>query len=143
MDIKKDCTKYIFRAITTTRNISILRICDKHLSYTRERENIIEGLRNIGIKHKRIGVHSLRSGGATAATNVGVENSIFKKHGRFKSEKIKGSYIHKNLPNKLTVTKSVGLQFSRAYSNVHIETTPLLTICVVLSGPFLAVYCVR
>ena len=63
-NIKKDCTKYIFRAIATTRNISFLRYCDKKLSYTRVRENILHGLLIIGVKHKRFGMHSLRSGGA-------------------------------------------------------------------------------
>ena len=81
-NIIKYCTKYIFRAITTI-NISILRNCDKHLSYTRVWENILEGLPNIGIKHKQYGVHSLRSGGATAAANLEVKARFFKKHGRW------------------------------------------------------------
>ena len=49
------------------------------------RENILEGLCNIGIKHnKEFGVHSLRSGGATVAADL----------------EVKDKYIHKNLPNK-------------------------------------------
>ena len=78
-NIKKDCTKYIFRATATTRNISFLRNCDKKLIYTRVRENISHRLLNIGVKHKRFGVHSLRSGGATAVTNLRVKDRLFKK----------------------------------------------------------------
>lgn len=62
-DMKKDCTKYIFRAATTTRNINILRNCERLL--------------NIGVKHKRLGVHSLCSGGATAAANLQVKDKLF------------------------------------------------------------------
>ena len=57
------------------------------------RENILEGLCNIGIKHnKEFGVHSLRSGGATVAANL----------------EVKDKFIHENLSNKLIVTKSLG-----------------------------------
>ena len=73
-NIKKDCTKYIFRAIETTRNISFLRNCDKNIIYTRVREKILQGLLNMGIKHKRFGLYSLRSAGATAAVNSGVKD---------------------------------------------------------------------
>ena len=92
-------------------DISIIRICDNHLSYIRARENILEGLLIIGVKHKQFDVHSLRLGGATAAANLGAKDGFFK---RWKSDKVKYGYTHKNLPNKLIVTKSLGLQFSRA-----------------------------
>ena len=99
------CTKRIVRAITTTRNISFLRNCDKKLSYTSVRENILDGLPNVEFKHKRFGMHSLRSG----ATNLGVKDRLFRKHGRWKLEKVKDGYTHEILPNKLIVTKSLGL----------------------------------
>ena len=54
--IKNDCTKYFFKAITTTRNKGIFCNCDKNVSYTRVRENILEGLLYMGVKHKRFGV---------------------------------------------------------------------------------------
>ena len=34
----------------------------------------------------KIAVHSLRSGGATAAANAGVKDRMFKRHGRWVSE---------------------------------------------------------
>ena len=57
----------------------------------------------------QFGVYSLHSGEATAAANIGVDDRHFKKHGRWKSEKVKDKYIHEKLPNKLIVTKSLGL----------------------------------
>ena len=54
-------------------------------------------------------MHSLRAGGATAAANLGVNDRLFKKHGRWKSEKVKNGYIHENIEAKLIVTKDLGL----------------------------------
>ena len=42
----------------------------------------MEGLKNIGAETKLFGSHSLRAGGATAAANLGVNDRLFKKHGR-------------------------------------------------------------
>ena len=41
------------------------------LSYTRMRELVLEKLAEIGEDPKKFGLHSLRSGGATAAANAG------------------------------------------------------------------------
>ena len=44
-NIKGNCQKCIFRGIITTKSHSKLRNCDKHVSYTCVRENVIEGLK--------------------------------------------------------------------------------------------------
>ena len=103
------CQKYIFRGIITTKSHSKLRSCDKHISYTCIRQNVIEGLKNTGAETKLFGLHSLRVGGATAAANLGVNDRLFKKHGRWKSEKVKDGYIHESIEAKLIVTKNLGL----------------------------------
>ena len=41
-NIRDNCQKYIFRGIITTKSHSKLRRCDKHISYTFVRENVIE-----------------------------------------------------------------------------------------------------
>ena len=58
---------------------------------------------------KKFGLHSLRSGGATAAANLGVNDRLFRKHGRWKSERVKKGYVHENIPFHLQVTKNLGL----------------------------------
>ena len=58
-------------------SLSKLRSCDKHISYTCVRENVIEGLKNIGVDTKLFGLHSLRAAGATAAANLGVNDRPF------------------------------------------------------------------
>ena len=55
----------------------LLRTCDKHISCTCVRKNVIEGLKNIGVETKLFGLHSLRVGGATAAANLGDSHRFF------------------------------------------------------------------
>ena len=55
----------------------------------------------------KIAVHSLRSGGATAAANAGVKDRMFKRHGRWVSENAKDGYG--NLDSMLSVSKSLGI----------------------------------
>ena len=78
-NIRDNCQKYIFRSIITTKSHSKLRSCDKHISYTCVRENVIEGLKNIGTETKLFGFHSLRAGGVTAAVNLEVNDRFFEK----------------------------------------------------------------
>jgi hypothetical protein len=39
----------------------------------------------------------LRSGGATAAAAAGIDDRLFKKHGRWKSDKAKDGYVKENI----------------------------------------------
>ena len=54
----------------------------KDLSYSRLRELVLEAFKDIVPDISAIGTRSLRSGGATAATNAGVPDQLFKHHGR-------------------------------------------------------------
>ena len=58
----------------------------KGLSYSRLRELVLEAFKDIVPVISAIGTHSLRSGGATAATNAGVPDRLFKRHDRWASE---------------------------------------------------------
>ncbi len=57
----------------------------------------------------KYGVHSLRSGGATAAANAGISDRHFKRHGRWKSETAKDGYVKDSLDSRLQVSKSIGI----------------------------------
>lgn len=81
---------------------------DKKLTYTRTRECIVSRLRSV-MGNSNIGLHSLRSGGATAAANSGVNDRCWKRHGRWKSDKAKDGYVKDSLDNLLSVSKSMGL----------------------------------
>ena len=108
-NIRDNCQKYIFRGIVTTKSHSKPRICDKHINYTCVIENVIEGLKIIGAKTKSFSLHSLRAGGATAAANLGVNDRLFKKHGKWKSEKVKEDAFMKVYISSRLVQKFKGL----------------------------------
>ena len=80
--IDNQCDKYIFRGIENTKNGQNLRNIDKPLRYTTARGHFLDLLANIGLDPKKFGLHSLRSGGALAAANHGVNDRLFKKYGR-------------------------------------------------------------
>ena len=47
--------------------------------------------------------------GASATANLGVNDRLFKKHGRRKSDKVKDSYVHEDVESKLSVSRNLGL----------------------------------
>ena len=76
--IDKQC-KYIFRGIENTKNGQELREIDKPLSYTTVRGHVLDLLANISVDPKKFGLYSLRSGGDSAAANLGVNKKLFKR----------------------------------------------------------------
>ena len=107
LDLEVDKDAYIFRAVSTTKNGSKLRSINKPLSYTRTREQILQAIKQIGLDEKLYGTHSLRAGGATFTANAGIPDRLFKKHGRWMSDKSKDIYVQENLDTLLSVTKSM------------------------------------
>ena len=109
--IDEESDEYIFRAITDfpKQGFQKLKKLNKPLSYTRAREIILEALKDVGEDPKKYGTHSLRSGGASSAANAGIPDRMFKRHGRWKSEKAKDGYIKDNLTSLLSVSRSLGI----------------------------------
>ena len=56
---------------------------------------------------RKNGPHSLRSGEASLAAYSGVSDRLFKRHGRWKSDKAKDGYIEDSLESLLSVTKNL------------------------------------
>ena len=101
---------YIFRYLTYCSRSKTYKLRgDRPLSYTRTREIILDALANLGLDKSKYGLHSLRSGGASTAANVGVSDRLFKKHGRWVSENAKDGYVHESLDEKLSVTQNLGI----------------------------------
>ena len=107
--IDNQCDEYIFRGIENTKTVQKPRKIDKPLRYTTIRGHVLDFLANIGLDSKNFGLHSLRSSGALATANLGVNDRLFKKHGRWKSDKVKDSYIHEDIESKLSVSRNLGL----------------------------------
>ena len=98
----------LFRGIVSTKSGERLRK-DGGLSYTRLRELLLEKVAQLGFDPALFGMHSLRAGGATAAANAGVEDRLFKRHGRWKSESAKDGYVKDSLERRLKVSKGLGI----------------------------------
>ena len=98
----------LFRGITNTRGGGKLRKSGG-LSYSRMREVVLEMLSAVGLDKRRFGLHSLRSGGASAAANAGVPDRMFKRHGRWRSENAKDGYVQDALDERLKVSRNLGL----------------------------------
>lgn len=106
--ITGDPEKYLFRGLVNTKNGTRLRPSGS-LSYTRVRELVLEKLSLMGLDKSKFGLHSLRSGGASAAANAGVPDRWFKRHGRWKSENAKDGYVKDKLESRLEVSRNLGL----------------------------------
>ena len=107
-NIQGHSDKLLFRGLTSTKQGYCL--CPSgDLSYTRVRELGLEKLQELGLDPKQFGLHSLRSGGASAAANTGIPDRWFKRHGRWLSENAKDSYVKDKLEDRLRVTRSLGL----------------------------------
>ena len=82
-NIRADEDNFIFRSLNYFRSCRQCKLkrTTKPLSYSRTREIILEGLKQISLNQKQFGLHSLRAGGATSADNNGVPDRLFKCHG--------------------------------------------------------------
>ena len=101
----------LFRPLTKTKSGYSLR--NAKLSYTRCREIFKTTLKDLGYDPKDYGLHSLRSGGATAVinnnTSKAVSERLLKLHGRWKTDEAKDMYVLESESNRLSVTKYLGI----------------------------------
>ena len=98
----------LFRGIVVAKSGERLR-SQGSLSYTRLRELFWGKLAGLGFDPKQFGLHSLRSGGASAAANAGVPDRLFKRHGRWRSESAKDGYIKDSMSALMSVSESLNL----------------------------------
>ena len=106
--INGDIDKFLFRGLISTKQGYQLRPSGG-LSYSRVRELLLEKLKEVGLNPKEFGLHSLRSGGATAAANAGVPDCLFKRHGKWLFKNAKDGYVKDKLEDRLSVTRNIGL----------------------------------
>ena len=100
----------LFRYLTKTKSGYSLR--NAKLSYTLCREIFKTTLKDLGYGPKDYGLHSLRSGGATAVTNnasKAVSERLLKLHGCWKTDEAKDMYVLEPESNRLSVTKYLGI----------------------------------
>ncbi|CAH3178324.1 unnamed protein product, partial [Porites lobata] len=105
-----DGEEFIFRTLVFLRDTGAYKMRGSvPLSYTRAREIVLSAFDSIGLPRQDYGLHSLRAGGACAAANARVPDRLFKRHGRWKSDKAKDGYIKDNVHSLLSVSLSLGI----------------------------------
>lgn len=101
-----DC--YLIPRLTKTKK-GHKAIKDKGITYTTIRDLFKGILRDVVEDVDKYGLHSLRSGGASAAAANDVSDRMISKQGRWKSERGRNGYIKDTLKNKMKISKSLGL----------------------------------
>jgi len=103
-------SEFIFRSLCFCKKSNSYKLRGVNpLSYTRAREILLSALESVGLDKSKFGLHSLRSGGATAAASAGIQDRLFKKHGRWSSDTAKDGYVRENVKEKLSVSKNLGI----------------------------------
>ena len=100
--------RFLFRPICKTARGEALRDSGS-ISYSCLRDLFKKKLSDLGYNPLEFGLHSLRAGGATAAANNGVSDRLFKRHGRWKTDKAKDGYVEDSIAHRMEVTKQIGL----------------------------------
>ena len=106
--IKLTDSRLLYRGIVKTKSGEKLR-SSGGFSYTRMRKLLREKLVQLGYSPDSFGIHSLRAGGATVAANAGVQDRVFKRHGRRKTDGAKDGYIEDSVEKRLEVSGRLGL----------------------------------
>ena len=96
----------IFRAISKDKK-SRLRRKNKPISYTTIRQNLLKVIKAVGLNWKDYDLHSLGAGGASLAANKGIPDRLFKRHGRWKSDRAKDGYVEDDFKMFLFVSKNL------------------------------------
>ena len=108
--IENTSQKFIFSPLYLSKSENVHKLRKScQLSYARSREMLLSALEGIGLDKNKFGLHSLRSGGATTAAAAGIDDRLFKKHGRWKSDKAKDGYVKESITNRLFVSKYLGI----------------------------------
>lgn len=95
----------LIRQLLFRKNSNSYVLGYKGISYSRCRGIFLDALADLGFDSKLFGLHSLRSGGATAAVNsLGgtVSDRLLKLHGRWKSDYAKDLYVQEDISARIS-----------------------------------------
>ena len=98
---------YLFRKICHTKHGFSLRL--QPVTYSRASEFVKKQLKAIGPNPKQYGLHSLRSGGASAAATAAIPDRLLMRHGGWRSESAKNMYIQETEETLLRVSRALWL----------------------------------
>ena len=89
----------------TSGSGSKLHLTQTPLPYHQARKQVLAMIAAIGLDVKKFGLHSLRSGGATAAANRGVKDRSISRHGGWRSTVSRNNYIDDDTTSRLVLTR--------------------------------------
>jgi integrase len=108
--ISESSEEFLFRKISFCSKSKTYKLREGNpISYTRAREIFLYHISLLGLDRSKFGLHSLRSGGATAAALKGVPDRLIKKHGRWKTDKAKDLYVRESDDLRQSVSLNLGL----------------------------------
>ena len=96
--------KLFWRVQSTKQGV---RLRDQPMSYTCAKELLKRELQREGLDASQFGIHSLRSGGASAAAALGIPDRLFQRHGGWQIVKARNNYVEESLDSLLLVSKSM------------------------------------
>ena len=79
------------------------------LSYSRTREIVLDAIKPFVPDISKYGLHSMRSGGASAAFNAQVPPFLISRQGRWSSDKARNKYLQIDSKSKLLASTSLGI----------------------------------
>ena len=101
--------QYLFSKVRYIRSADSYILTGDKLSYTRAREIFLEAIEAIGEDKNKFCLHSLRSGGCTAASNANVDERLVMAHGRWKRASSKDGYVRNDFSKRISVSKNLGI----------------------------------
>ena len=107
--ILKGRSKYLFRGVVKKISGYRLRGINKPITYTTVREDVLSVLKKLGLFSEDYALHSVRAGGCTMATHLGIKEKFIKKHRRWISDRVKDEYTYPTLYSLLLVSQNLGL----------------------------------
>ena len=110
-DIDALSSEFIFRQIVfcKSQNKYILKSTDKPLSYSSVRDIFKSKLKVLDLDPSKFGLHSFRSGAASASANSHVSERLIQRHGRWRCSSSKDAYVQDSLDDKLSVSRNLNL----------------------------------
>ena len=102
--------EYLFRALSFKKSgCYVLTTKNKPICYSTAREVILSCIKPFTSDISEYGTHSFRRGGATLASDQGVDHRLLMGHGRWQSTKAKDMYVVDSVEKKCSVSFSLGL----------------------------------
>ena len=99
---------YIFRPLQFVKDQDVrLKPTNRPMTYSNTRDEFKNLVKKAGLTQKKLKLHGLRSGGASAAANVGVPDRIIQKQGRWKTVSVKNDYIKENISKFSSITSEI------------------------------------